>query len=150
MAPHNRPLISSIQSHERRLSQPQPPSKLGLIVPAPWQNPSPDLQRSDFSRNGHQGVGQLIIGCPQSQETVQWTHGSDSESSALLSVQFHLLPACFPERGWCIIIPVHPFFPFKTWIMFMETPLWILTWGVTLGDLMFIPQKDAFLTCKML
>ena len=55
-----------------------------------------------------------------------------------------------PGKGWCVIIPAHPFFPFGTWIMFMETPLRILTWGVTLGNLMFIQQKDAFLTCKML
>lgn len=91
MAPHNRPLISSTRSHEQRLSQLQPPSKLGLIVPAPWQNPSPDRTPPLISRevtlagDGHQAAVWLIIGCPQSQETAQGTHLSDSESSALLS-----------------------------------------------------------------
>lgn len=129
-----------------------------LLLNWVWSCLRPDRTPPLISRevtlagDGHQGAVWLIIGCPQSGDST----GNSSLWFWVLcppvrpSVQFHLLPARFLERGWCVVIPAHPFFPFGTWIMFMETPLRILTWGVTLGNLTFIQQKDAFLTCKML
>ena len=150
-APHNRPLISRTQESRTVVESAAPPSKYGSDHAVLWQEPLPwnpekRLQQEMcpggrvvdhrlYPVSGDSAVNMPLwfsVLCPP----VRW------------SVQFHVPTAWLPERGCCVIMWVHPPFHLGTWIMFMETPLRILMWGMTLRDLPFIQQNDAFLTLE--